>query len=73
MAKITIKDVPLDFRLKNYNDCLDILDAQTDFFCFCGAIASGFHTKCCNKFQKKLNQLILERYVKQQKEEGANV
>lgn len=62
MSRITYKDVPLDFRLKHYNNVVDILDSQTGIFCFCGSLATGFHTKCCRKFQNKINQIILKRY-----------
>ena len=62
MPRITYKDVPLDFRLKHYNNVVEILDSQTEIFCFCGSLATGFHTKCCRNFQNKINQIILKRY-----------
>ena len=55
--------MPLDFRLKHYNNVVDILDSQTEIFCFCGRLATGLHTKCCKKFQNKINQIILKRYI----------
>lgn len=37
------------------------LDALTPMFCFCGALASGFHTNHCRKFQEKLKTKIISK------------
>lgn len=36
------------------------LDSQTPMFCFCGALASGFHTNHCRKFQERLKTLVIK-------------
>lgn len=35
------------------------LDELTPIFCFCGALATGFHTSHCRKFQEKLKSNII--------------
>lgn len=36
------------------------LDRHTPIFCFCGALASGWHTSRCKKFQERLKTKIIQ-------------
>lgn len=37
------------------------LDELTPMFCFCGSLASGFHTSYCRKFQDKLKTRVINQ------------
>lgn len=37
------------------------LDELTPMFCFCGALATGFHTSHCRKFQEKFKACIISK------------
>lgn len=37
------------------------LDELTPMFCFCGTLATGFHTACCRKFQERMKTRIIDK------------
>lgn len=37
------------------------LDELTPMFCFCGTLATGFHTSQCKKFQERLKTKIINK------------
>ena len=37
------------------------LDAITPIFCFCGTLATGFHTAHCKKFQERMKTTIIKK------------
>lgn len=55
-------DIPSEFINENYNKALDICDAMTPMFCFCGKLATGFHTNSCRKFRYRVEQELLKMY-----------
>ena len=65
MKKIKYEDIPLEFRLKHYNKCVEECDLQTPIFCYCGKIASGFYTQCCKKFLDNVRKRLVNLYLKE--------
>lgn len=42
-------------------EAMNELDDMTPIFCFCGALATGFHTSHCKKFQERLKTKIISK------------
>ncbi|MDE5885975.1 MAG: hypothetical protein K2H46_00120 [Muribaculaceae bacterium] len=40
---------------------IEELDELTPIFCFCGQLATGFHTARCRKFQDKLEAMVVNK------------
>lgn len=60
--KVKFKNIPLDFVLKNWNEAINFCDGQTNFFCYCGRLATGFHTSNCKKFITHVHRYIENLY-----------
>lgn len=54
------KPLPPDLFAKYYPRAMELCDEQTPLFCFCGKLASGFHTMHCSKFQSKVKSKCVE-------------
>ncbi|MCQ2106344.1 MAG: hypothetical protein MJZ26_11200 [Fibrobacter sp.] len=51
--KIKFEDIPFATQLKLRNQAVDICDSETPTMCYCGRLATGFHTQQCRKFESK--------------------
>ena len=60
--RITYEDVPMEFALKHRAECEAECDRETPLTCYCGKLATGFHTANCRRYQKKLQAKITARY-----------
>lgn len=65
MAKLKYENIPTNFVLSNWEKCVNECDNETPMFCYCGRLASGFHTSRCSKFLKKVKSKIYQLYLKE--------
>lgn len=60
--KIKFKNIPMEFVLKNWEKAVEFCDNQTSCWCYCGRLASGFHTSSCRQFIKHVHNYIENLY-----------
>ena len=73
--RITYEDVPIAFAAKHRAECEAECDSETSLTCYCGRLATGFHTMNCSRYKKKLQAKITARYraaLKTMKASAAN-
>jgi hypothetical protein len=66
--KIKFEDIPFAAQLKLHNQAVDICDSETPTMCYCGRLATGFHTQQCRKFESKVRKQIEKLYNESLKE-----
>ena len=44
------KELPSELLNKYYAREVELCDAETSMFCYCGRLATGLHTMSCRKF-----------------------
>lgn len=59
--------IPTDFVLDNWKKAIDFCDDQTEIFCYCGRLATGFHTSNCKQFLKHVQNHIVCLFENSQK------
>ena len=62
VKKIKFSQIPTEFVCNNWQNAVDFCDKQTEIFCYCGKIASGFHTSNCRQFLKHVQSYIENLY-----------
>lgn len=60
--KVKYKDIPFKFVNENWNNAVEYCDKQTPLICFCGRLATGFHTNSCKKFINHVHRYIENLY-----------
>ncbi len=70
--KIKYKDIPFEFKTSNWSKAVEFCDNQTSLFCYCGRLATGFHTNSCKKFIEHVQMFIENLYNQNKKEVKPN-
>ena len=60
--KVKYGDIPLEFTLAHRREAEDFCDSQTNIFCYCGRLATGFHTSSCRKYRAHFQRFIENLY-----------
>ena len=66
--KTKYDDLPFSEKIKFRNQAVDICDSETSIFCYCGRLATGFHTQQCRKFRSHVRKQIVKLYNESLKE-----
>lgn len=59
-------NIPLEYVLKHRNEIENSCDSETSLFCYCGRLATGFHTSSCIKYRAKFQTKMEELYNKEE-------
>lgn len=65
---IKFGEIPLEFVIAHRREAEDFCDRQTEIFCYCGKLATGFHTNSCRQYRSHFQKYIENIYNNQNKE-----
>ncbi len=54
------KELPTELLNKYYARGVELCDAETSMFCYCGRLATGLHTMHCARFANKVRSKCKE-------------